>query len=43
MSNQPFVLKRASGMPVSSEELLSDLRATAKRLGKNTVGQKEYR
>jgi hypothetical protein len=43
MSNQPFVLKRASGMPVSNEELLADLRATAMRLGKNTVGQKEYR
>lgn len=43
MSDQPFVLKRASGMPVSSEELVADLQATAARLGKRTIGQKEYR
>lgn len=30
-------------MPVSDSELLDDLRAVATRLGKGTVGQKEYR
>jgi hypothetical protein len=30
-------------MPVSDEELLSDLRAAANELGQDTVGQKEYR
>jgi hypothetical protein len=43
MSNSKFVLTRVSGAPVSTEELLEDLKATAKARGKSTVGQKEYR
>lgn len=43
MTREPFVIHRVSGMPVSDEELLADLRATAAGLGKTTVGQKDYR
>ena len=43
MTREPFVIRRVSGMPVSDEELLADLRATAESLGKTTIGQKEYR
>lgn len=43
MKENRFELKRVSGMAVSDEELLADLRATAKRIGKDTVGLKEYR
>ena len=38
-----FELKRVSGMPVTDEELLADLRITAARLGKNTIGMHAYR
>lgn len=43
MTREPFIIQRVSGMPVSDEELLADLRATAARLGKTTIGQKDYR
>jgi 5-methylcytosine-specific restriction endonuclease McrA len=43
MTDSKFVLTRVSGAPVSTEELLKDLQATAKARGKTTVGQKEYR
>jgi hypothetical protein len=43
MTLEPYVIKRVSGMPVSDEELLADLRATAAGLGKTTIGHKEYR
>lgn len=43
MSDSKFILTRVSGTPVSNEELLEDLKATANARGKNTVGQKEYR
>ncbi len=43
MTREPFVIQRVSGMPVSDEELLADLRATAAGLGKTTIGQKVYR
>ncbi len=43
MTREPFVIQRVSGMPVSDEELLADLRATAAGLGKTTIGQKDYR
>lgn len=43
MPREPFVIQRVSGMPVSDEELLADLRATAAGLGKITIGQKDYR
>lgn len=38
-----FELARVSGAPVSDEQLLADLRTVAVRLGKKTVGQREYR
>ena len=43
MQSKRFELKRASGMAVSDEELLADLRSTAGLIGKGTVGLKEYR
>lgn len=43
MQKKPFELSRVSGQPVSDAELLEDLRRVAAGLGKNTVGQKEYR
>jgi hypothetical protein len=43
MANSPYKFVRVRGMPVSDEQLLSDLRSVATRLGKETVGQKEYR
>jgi hypothetical protein len=43
MQHDQFELHRVSGMPVSDQELLADLRATAANLGKSTIGQKEYR
>jgi hypothetical protein len=43
MTREHFVIQRVSGMPVSDEELLADLRATAAGLGKTTIGQKDYR
>lgn len=43
MARSRFELVRVSGMSVSDEELLADLRTVATRLGKRTVGQKEYR
>lgn len=43
MDRQPFELQRVSGMPVSDDELLADIRRVAEDLGSNSVGQKEYR
>lgn len=43
MTREQFVIQRVSGMSVSDEELLADLRATAAGLGKSTIGQKDYR
>jgi hypothetical protein len=43
MARSRFEVERVSGMSVSDEELLADLRSIAGRLGKGTVGQKEYR
>jgi hypothetical protein len=43
VEKKKYELSRVSGMPVSDEELLDDLRRVAVQLGKNTVGQKEYR
>jgi hypothetical protein len=43
MAIKVFKISRVSGAPVSDTELLADLRRVAERLGKNTVGQKEYR
>lgn len=43
MTRESFVIQRVSGMPVSDEELLADLRATAVGLGKATIAQKDYR
>jgi len=43
MERKQFEIKRVSGMPVSDEELLADLRAVAVSLGRNTVGMKDYR
>ena len=39
----PFAVTRVSGMPVSNEDLLDDLRRVASSAGRNTVGQVEYR
>lgn len=43
MKRNRFELQRVSGMSVSNEELLADLRAITASLSKDTVGQKEYR
>lgn len=43
MTKPTYRVQRVSGMPVSDSELLDDLRDVATRLGKGTVGQKEYR
>lgn len=43
MEDQQFKLERVSGMPASDEDLLADLRATAKRIGKETIGLMKYR
>jgi hypothetical protein len=43
MSKQEYKVKRVSGMPVADTDLISDLKGVAERLGKETVGQKEYR
>lgn len=42
MSPPDFQVQRVSGMPVPDSALLEDLRVVAARLGKRTVGQKEY-
>ncbi len=42
MQRKRFELLRVSGQPVSGADLLADLHRVAARLGKNTVGQKEY-
>lgn len=42
-TDMQFKIERVSGMQVSDDELLVDLQATAVNLGKDTVGQKEYR
>ncbi len=42
MSDFPFRLSHVSGVPVSDEELTSDLRRVAFELGKQTVANKEY-
>jgi hypothetical protein len=38
-----YRVERVRGMPVSDDQLLSDLRSVARQLGKSTVGQKDYR
>lgn len=38
-----FKLQRSSGMPVSDDDLLKDLRDTALKLGKETIGLRDYR
>ena len=43
MEDKQFKLERVSGMSVSDDELLADLCATAKRIGKNTIGLRKYR
>ena len=43
MEKTPFALSRVSGMPVSNDDLLADLRRVASSNGKDTVGQVEYR
>jgi len=43
MARSPYHIERVSGIPVTDEELLTDLRSVAVSLGKKTVGQKEYR
>lgn len=37
-----FTVSRVSGMPVSNDDLLADLRRVASTTGKDTVGQVEY-
>ena len=43
MENKKYEIHRVSGLAVSDAELLEDLKRVATQLGKNTVGQKEYR
>ncbi len=43
MTRNRFEITRVSGMPVSDEELLEDIRAVAASVGKGTIGQKDYR
>jgi hypothetical protein len=43
MTTRSFKIARVQGAPVSDEQLLADLRQVAERLGKSTLGQKEYR
>ena len=43
MGDKRFKVERVQGMAVSDEELLEDLRTTAKSVGKETVGLREYR
>ncbi len=43
MEKKRFELSRVSGQPVSDADLLADLRHVSASLGKQTVGQKEYR
>jgi hypothetical protein len=42
LAKEKFEIKRTSGMPVSDEELLLDLKRVATKLSKQTVGMKEY-
>jgi Homing endonuclease associated repeat/HNH endonuclease len=43
MSQSRYKLERVTGQPVSDEDLLNDLRATAEATGKNTIGMLSYR
>lgn len=43
MTNGKFQLERTKGIPVSDEDLLSDLRKVATKLSSNTVPQLTYR
>ncbi len=43
MAPRTFKIARVSGAPVSDDDLIADLRLVAAQLGKDTVGQKEYR
>lgn len=43
MQRKRFEISRVSGQQVSDADLLADLQRVAASLGKNTVGQKEYR
>lgn len=38
----PYTISRVSGMPVSNDDLLADLRSVASSTGRGTVGQEEY-
>jgi hypothetical protein len=43
MTSPTYKIERVSGLPVSDEELLADLLATAKNAGKDTIGMLAYR
>jgi hypothetical protein len=43
MPNKRFEIERVSGMSVSDDDLLADLRTIASNLGKLTLGHREYR
>lgn len=43
MCPPPYKLERVSGLPVSDEDLLADLRATAATAGRRTIGMLAYR
>ncbi len=43
MAPRTYKIARVSGAPVSDDQLIADLRLVAAQLGKETVGQKEYR
>ena len=43
MEHNRFEIQRVSGMVVTDEDLLNDLRSVAEQNGKDTIGQKEYR
>ena len=43
MTQPTYRVQRVSGMPAADSDLLEDLRSVAVRIGKQTVGLKEYR
>ena len=43
MTQSTYRVQRVSGMPVAESDLLEDLRSVSARIGKQTVGLKEYR
>jgi hypothetical protein len=42
MTNPKFQLERVKGAPVSNDEILSDIRSVAERVGTKSVSQKLY-